>query len=246
MSSWIIENAKLIQSHSIVTVDNLAKSPEHIKKSFVLTLKNAAYTEDENGERIFKVDGSFILKNQGHGGRYWEHFVVTKSVKLITQVDNSNGEITTVFTAGGGSAKIGTIAGVSFNPVPLSQDFSFKVSGIKNLPDNTMTVKVILRGDNYGVSNVITVTRNLISSISDKVRLERESQNQKNQEITFNEQTNSGDFNETPITDISLDSGCSECSDPIEKELPNNNMKFAGIAGIGVIGLLLYTKGGLK
>tara|TARA_R110000824_G_scaffold266210_1_gene455214 strand:+ start:37 stop:522 length:486 start_codon:yes stop_codon:yes gene_type:complete len=68
----------------------------------------------------------------------------------------------------------------------------------------------------------------------------------KDQEITFNEQTNSGDFNETPITDISLDSGCSECSDPIEKELPNNNMKFAGIAGIGVIGLLLYTKGGLK
>jgi len=44
----------------------------------------------------------------------------------------------------------------------------------------------------------------------------------KNQEITFNEQVNSGDFNETPITDVNLSSGCSECTgteiryDPIE------------------------------
>tara|TARA_R110000787_G_scaffold152072_1_gene265874 strand:+ start:683 stop:1171 length:489 start_codon:yes stop_codon:yes gene_type:complete len=65
----------------------------------------------------------------------------------------------------------------------------------------------------------------------------------KNQEITFNEQTNSGDFNETPITDINLSNGCSECSDPIiEKELPNNNMKFVGIAAIGIIGLLVVRK----
>ena len=97
-----------------------------------------------------------------------------------------------------------------------------------------------------------------------------------NQSITFNEQTNSGDFNETPITDVNVNSGCSECtgteirSDPIEvssmppsyqsqgyhkmpdgslmkdsdmeKEPLNNNMKMAGIAGIGIIGLLLYTR----
>jgi hypothetical protein len=92
----------------------------------------------------------------------------------------------------------------------------------------------------------------------------------KDQEITFNEQTNSGDFNETPITDVNVNSGCSECTgekwtDPIikkgyhtmpdgslmkdsdmEKKPLNNNMKFAGIAAAGVIGLLLYTKGGLK
>ena len=79
----------------------------------------------------------------------------------------------------------------------------------------------------------------------------------KNQEITFNEQKNSGDFNETPITDVNLSSGCSECTEP-KHQMPDgsmmkdsdmekgNNMKFAGIAAAGVIALLLYTKGGLK
>jgi len=77
------------------------------------------------------------------------------------------------------------------------------------------------------------------------------------QDVTFNEQVNSGDFNETPITDINLSGGCSECSttkdqiDPIlEKEgyhtMPDgslmkdtdmekgNNMKMAGIAAVAV------------
>ena len=106
----------------------------------------------------------------------------------------------------------------------------------------------------------------------EKIILMAKAENQKieNQNITFNEQTNSGDFNETPITDVNLSSGCSECTgekwiDPIirkgyhtmpdgslmkdsdmEKKPLNNNMKFAGIAAAGVIGLLLYTKGGLK
>jgi Fe-S cluster biogenesis protein NfuA len=73
----------------------------------------------------------------------------------------------------------------------------------------------------------------------------------KDQEITFNEQTNSGDFNETPITDVNLDGGCSGCGVDLQniiKETQNkeNYMKFAGIAAAGVIGLLLYSKGGLK
>tara|TARA_R110002167_G_scaffold25087_4_gene87574 strand:- start:946 stop:1650 length:705 start_codon:yes stop_codon:yes gene_type:complete len=97
-----------------------------------------------------------------------------------------------------------------------------------------------------------------------------------NQTVTFEEQVNSGDFNDTPITDVNLSSGCSECTgteirhDPIEvssmppsyqsqgyhkmpdgslmkdsdmeKEPLNNNMKMAGIAGIGIIGLLLYSR----
>ena len=79
----------------------------------------------------------------------------------------------------------------------------------------------------------------------------------KDQEITFNEQKNSGDFNETPITDVNVNGGCSECTEP-QHQMPDgsmmkdsdmekgNNMKFAGIAAAGVIALLLYTKGGLK
>jgi|TARA_R110000824_G_scaffold45034_1_gene130612 hypothetical protein len=85
----------------------------------------------------------------------------------------------------------------------------------------------------------------------------------KNQEITFNEQVNSGDFNETPITDVNLSSGCSECigeklTDPIIKKgyhtMPDgslmkdtdmekgNNMKIVGIAAIGLIGLMVLKK----
>ena len=112
-----------------------------------------------------------------------------------------------------------------------------------------------------------------------KVVEDKRLQEIKDQQITFNEQTNSGDFNETPITDVNLSGGCSECTgeiryDPIEvssmppsyqsqgyHKMPDgslmkdsdmekgNNMKFAGIAAagvIGVIGLLLYTKGDLK
>tara|TARA_R110000744_G_scaffold31902_1_gene74853 strand:+ start:175 stop:789 length:615 start_codon:yes stop_codon:yes gene_type:complete len=109
-----------------------------------------------------------------------------------------------------------------------------------------------------------------------KVADDKRLQEIKNQQITFNEQTNSGDFNETPITDVNLSSGCSECTgteiryDPIEvssmppsyssqgyhkmpdgslmkdsdmeKKPLNNNMKFAGIAAIGLIGLMVLKK----
>jgi len=69
-----------------------------------------------------------------------------------------------------------------------------------------------------------------------------------NQIITFNEQQNSGDFNETPITEINLNNSCSECTgtkfiDPIpEKQLIENYLKIGGIAAVGVGILLLYTR----
>ena len=76
-----------------------------------------------------------------------------------------------------------------------------------------------------------------------KVAEDKRLQQIKDQEITFNEQTNSGDFNETPITDVNVNSGCSECTDPIiEKEPLNNNMKFVGITVIGIVALLVVTK----
>ena len=104
-----------------------------------------------------------------------------------------------------------------------------------------------------------------------------------NQTVTFEEQVNSGDYNETPITDIIIHDNikCNGCDVDIhnlppdnwvipddfydipnkekegyhrmpdgslmkdsdmEKEPLNNNMKMAGIAGIGIIGLLLYSR----
>lgn len=70
-----------------------------------------------------------------------------------------------------------------------------------------------------------------------------------NQEITFNEQQNSGDFNETPITEINFNNSCSECTgteiryDTIEeKQLTENYLKIGGIAAVGIGILLLYTR----
>ena len=74
-----------------------------------------------------------------------------------------------------------------------------------------------------------------------------------NQIITFNEQQNSGDFNETPITEINLNNSCSECTgtikstDPIEeKQLTESYLKIGGIAAVGVGILLLYTRSNKK
>jgi hypothetical protein len=84
----------------------------------------------------------------------------------------------------------------------------------------------------------------------EKIILMAETENQKieNQNITFNEQINSGDFNETPITDVNLSGGCSECTgtksvDPIPQGEKNQGyMKMAGIAAIGIIGLMVVRK----
>jgi len=85
-----------------------------------------------------------------------------------------------------------------------------------------------------------------------KVAEDKRLQQIKDQEITFNEQKNSGDFNETPITEINLSSGCSECTgtdletgmteDELGNKPINNNMKMAGIAAIGLIGLMVVMK----
>ena len=95
----------------------------------------------------------------------------------------------------------------------------------------------------------------------EKIRLQREQtiydagvaeaqrlQQIKDQEITFNEQVNSGDYNETPITDVNLSGGCSECTgtksvDPIPQGVNNQGyMKMAGIAAIGIIGFMALKK----
>tara|TARA_R110000824_G_scaffold205038_1_gene389792 strand:+ start:68 stop:679 length:612 start_codon:yes stop_codon:yes gene_type:complete len=85
--------------------------------------------------------------------------------------------------------------------------------------------------------------KNEIDLKLDLIKIPEEIQN-----ITFNEQTNSGDFNETPITDINIIDGCSGCGVGLEniiKETQNKEkyMKFVGIAAIGVIALLVVRNG---
>jgi hypothetical protein len=96
----------------------------------------------------------------------------------------------------------------------------------------------------------------LSEKLKEEKRISQELLLIQNQSITFNEQVNSGDYNETPITDVNLNGGCSECSEP-EHKMPDGSMMkdsemekeplkvtagMAGIAGIGIIGLLLYSR----
>ena len=246
----------------ILKVEDLDRSSDQYKSTFSISVNNSEYTENENGERKFEISGT---ASQRHTERWFNNFYVSKNPHVVANFYNSNGEETSRSKSGNIYNNFITIG--KFNPSPVVKNWSINVSGINNLPDDIMTVKLIARADNSGASNVVTITKTLVSNISEKVRLKRESQNQKNQNITFNEQKNSGDFNETPITEINLSSGCSECTgekviDPIIKKgyhtMPDgslmkdsdmekgNYMKIAGIAAAGVIGLLLYTKGDLK
>ena len=206
------------------TVDSLSRSPETYTKLFNLNIKNAEFTEDENGNRIFKVNGSFIGKDFGQGGRYWEKLFVSKILKLTVQVENSNGKIIKVFEAGGYIPKFGTIAGVSFNPVPLSQDIDFIIKGIENLPDDIITVKAILRNDNSGASNVVTVTRNLISNLSEETILKRELENQ------------------VKVNDVKR----KEIIPTITSEILPNIVSTSSLLPLGIIALLLYSRTGRK
>jgi len=131
----------------------------------------------------------------------------------------------------------------------------------------TKTVKEAFSLESYGNHGSITVdvfatTQADVSGIKGSGRgyghdislhfglIEREIPitNVNNQEITFNEHQNDGDFNETPITEINLNSSCSECTgtkfiDPIpEKQLTENYLKIGGIAAVGIGILLLYTR----
>ena len=206
------------------TVDSLSRSPETYTKLFNLNIKNAEFTEDENGNRIFKVNGSFIGKDFGQGGKYWEKLFVSKILKLTVQVENSNGKIIKVFEAGGYIPKFGTIAGVSFNPVPLSQDIDFIIKGIENLPDDIITVKAILRNDNSGASNVVTVTRNLISNLSEETILKRELENQ------------------VKVNDVKR----KEIIPTITSEILPNIVSTSSLLPLGIIALLLYSRTGRK
>ena len=100
-------------------------------------------------------------------------------------------------------------------------------------------------------ARLIVIEEQEMFNVLNLERIEREKQIQ-NQIITFNEQQNSGDFNDTPITEINLNNSCSECtgtksSDPIpEKQLTESYLKIGGIAAVGVGILLLYTRSNKK
>ena len=104
---------------------------------------------------------------------------------------------------------------------------------------------------NFSACGRISLLKSAI--IQEGRKLAQTKKSQELQEITFNEQINSGDFNETPISDVNVNGGCSECTEP-EHKMPDgslmkdsdmekgNNMKIVGIAAIGLIGLMVLKK----
>ena len=112
--------------------------------------------------------------------------------------------------------------------------------GTKGCPDDPFCGSI-----NFSACGRISLLKSAI--IQEGRKLSQTKKAQELQEITFNEQTNSGDFTETPITDINIIDGCSGCGVDLEniiKETQNKEkyMKFAGIAAIGVIILLVVRK----
>ena len=112
--------------------------------------------------------------------------------------------------------------------------------GTKGCPDDPFCGSI-----NFSACGRISLLKSAI--IQEGRKLAQTKKAQELQEITFNEQTNSGDFTETPITDINIIDGCSGCGVDLEniiKETQNKEkyMKFAGIAAIGVIILLVVRK----
>mgnify|MGYP003976299847 CR=1 FL=1 len=127
------------------------------------------------------------------------------------------------------------------------------------------TAKTILDGETAKLNSQISTWKN--NEMLKKEKTPEKVILVENQSITFNEQVNSGDYNETPITDVNLNGGCSECtgteisSDPILRKgyhiMPDGSLMkdsdmgkeplkvtagMAGIAAFGIIGLLLYTR----
>jgi hypothetical protein len=103
---------------------------------------------------------------------------------------------------------------------------------------------------NFSACSRISILKSAITQEGRKLSQTKKAQEL--QEITFNEQINSGDFNETPITDVNVNSGCSECTGTdletatmgliSEMEKPKTNYALLGLIPLGIIAYLVVRK----
>ena len=180
---------------------------------------------------IFSINEVFVFNVQGFPVRP-SSIGMYRSVKIY---DQSHGTYWT--------AKISALNGEKSRLETSLSNYRNVLQDSKPLP----IIPVTVRPPKPPMTNlkplpITPVTVNPSKPITQDVTIEQI------QSITFSEQVNSGDFNETPITDVNLSSGCSECTetnsvDPIPEGVINQGyMKMAGIAAIGLIGLLVLKK----
>ncbi len=222
---------------NILSVDTLAMSGIGYTSNFNISVSSSKYIEDVNGNRKFIINGTAQIdtKSITSERRFRERYT-RNDANIIAQFMTTEGKIIKLVKGGNVQNNWRKLHPKS-NPRPFPTNFTISTTGIENLPDDKMQVKLIVRADNSGASNVIIIEKELISNKP------KENLKTQDQEITFNEQQNSGDFNETPITEISFDNSCSECTETIpEKQLNENYLKIGGIAAVGIGILLLYTR----
>ena len=226
---------------NIISVDTLAMSGIGYTSNFNISVSSSEYIEDVNGNRKFIIKGTAQINTSSiTSERRFRERYTRNDANIIAQFMTTEGKIIKL-VKGGNVQNNWRRTHPKSNPRPFPTNFTISTTGVENLPDDKMQVKLIVRADNSGASNVIIIEKELISNKP------KENLKTQDQEITFNEQQNSGDFNDTPITEINLNNSCSECTgtkfiDPIpEKQLTESYLKIGGIAVVGVGILLLYT-----
>ena len=163
---------------NILSVDTLAMSTIDYTSNYNISVSSAEYTEDKDGNRQFIVKGKAALNTSSITSerRFSERYVNSTS-RMVMQVMTLDGKITTVVQQDNVYNNwVRTCS--KCNPRPQPKNFSSSVYGMENLPNDIMQVKLIVRADNSGASNVITITKNLVSNISEETILKRELENQ--------------------------------------------------------------------
>ena len=189
-------------------IDNLLKAPESFKDNFSLTIQESEYTEDENGVRKFFIKGTASSRlGKRHSQQY-----VSNMAWAVANFETLSGKVTYM-------TKEAT-------PTP-STTWSMTVSGIENLPDDVMKVKVIVRADGIGGSNLVTIQKKLISNISEETILKKQLENEKKQ----------NEIKRKEITKVQPET--------IPEIIPTA-VATSSLLPLGIIALLLYSRTGRK
>jgi len=151
-------------------IDGLLHAPESFKDNFSLSIQESEYTEDENGVRKFFIKGTTTsLLGDRHRQQY-----ITNMAWTVANFETLSGKVTYMHKEAS-PANMGTVGSGKHRRarvVPII--WSMTISGIENLPDDIMKVRLIVRADGIGGSNLVVIKKPLISNISDEVKLERE------------------------------------------------------------------------
>jgi len=201
-------------------IDNLLHAPESFKDNFSLTIQESEYTEDENGVRKFFIKGTTTSRL---GKRHREQYV-SNAAWTIANFETLSGKVTYMVKESSPVNMKTVGSGKQARKIVVPLTWSMTVSGIENLPDDIMKVRLIVRSDGIGGSNLVVIEKKLISNISEETILKRKLQNQ------------------VKINEIKRKSIIPIISSEITPEL----VATSSLLPLGIIALFLYSRTGRK